>query len=509
MDQRIVSLKKTCATLTILLLVISTAETVLGVARQTGKAARTRLSLEEAGNEQVKKQGLQYRVCLGWIERISSKPFQRFSDDISSAWTARCEISDQLVRDYEEYFVFMKEENINYIAEWGLFGENWPLDLSTGIPPDRVVRIRRILKSAHKSGIQFLVGFGLTHQMRSILAEYPELAHVDAKGRRSKSAICPCKPRAKGLIRRILRSVFDDFGVDGLSLELSRTSSRCRCDYCSSMTDLEHLRVANIDLVRFIRQNWPDKTLLAFVPEKAKPDETLLTYLAELSKLNVVLDARWLPEFNAEYASVPGVEFAMRNFFVSRWITPPWSWDRLRWFTPQTIQEANGIKLAHKMGSSGYTWCSSPIANPGVEITARFRARLCLNPEMDSGECLELVLADIYRPKNVEALKTLATLVREAEKAYPWERLPLVMHTEIFDYLARLDERQLNAYETAITRLREDLRRIIGDLGSKDKAENLLRCLDNVLSDIEDPPSFPEEVQRRFGTIPASGRRRR
>jgi hypothetical protein len=176
---------------------------------------------------------------------------------------------------------------------------------------------------------------------------------------------------------------------------------------------------------------------------------------------------------------------------------------------PQTIQETEGIKLAYKMGSSGYIWCSSPIANPGVEITARFRARICLNPGMDPEECLESVLNDMYKPKNAEALNTLAMLVREAEKAYPWEKLPQVMHTEIFDYLARLDEQQLVAYGTAITKLRDDLHRVIGDLGAKNKADSLLQCLENVLNDIENPPSFPDEVQKRFGTIPASGRRNR
>jgi len=509
MDQGILPLKKPCTTLIIILAVIRPATTALGVAGEIEKATRTRLPAEQTNNEQVGKQELQYRVCLGWIERISSKPFQRFSDDISSGWTARCEITDRLVKDYEDYFAFMKEEHINYIVQWGLFGENWPLDLSTGIPSERAARIHKILKSAHKFGIEFLVGFGSNHQMKNILKKYPELAHVDAKGNRSKSKMCPCKPQAKELIQRTLKSILDEFCVDGLSLELSRTSSRCRCDYCSSMTDLEHLRAANINLVHFVRESWPDKALFIFVPEKTKPDGDLLTYLAELSKSDVVLDARWPPEFNAAYTAIPELRFAMRNFFRCRWITPPWSWDRLRWFMPQTIQETDGIKLAHKMGSKGYIWCSSPIANPGVEITARFRARLCLNPGTDPRECLESVLTDMYKPKTVEALSTLAGLVREAEKAYPWEKLPLVMHTEIFDYLARLDEKQLEAYETAITRVRDDLRKVIGDLGAKNKADRLLQCLENVLNDTENPPSFPKEVRRRFGTIPASGRRRR
>jgi hypothetical protein len=508
MDQQKLSLKKTCITSVILLLIISATRIVLGAARQIEEAAQARLSTEEMKDEQVAEQELQYRVCLGWVERISSKPFQRFSDDTNSGWTARCQIDDQLVADYEDYFAFMKAEHINYMVQRGLFGEAWPLDFTTGVPAQRAARIRRILKSAHKFGIRFLVGFGPNYQMGNILEKYPELGHVDAKGNRSRRGICPCKPQAQRFMQRTMKSMFDEFGVDGLALELSRTSSRCRCDYCSSMTDLQHLRMANIDLVRFVRENWPDKTLFVFVPEKTKPEEHLLTYLAELSKLNVVLDARWSPQFNAAYTSIQEVEFAMRNFFACHWITPPWSWDRLRWFMPQTIQETKGIKLARKMGASGYIWCSSPIANPGVEITSRFRARLCLNPGADPDECLKSVLKDMYEPKDIGSLNTLATVVRRAEEAYPWERLPLVMHTEIFDYLARLDEKQIRAYEATITEARDDLRKVMGDLGAKNNADRLLQCLENVLRDTRNPPSFPKEVQRRFGTIPAKGRRR-
>ena len=100
-------------------------------------------------------------------------------------------------------------------------------------------------------------------------------------------------------------------------------------------------------------------------------------------------------------------------------------------------------------------------------------------------------------------MATLVKVVEGAEKAYPWEMLSIVVHAESFDYLARLDEEQLLTYGRSIEKLRDNLAEVTNEMGNKEKAAKLLTCLDNVLKDVANPPTYPEEVQRRRGTIPA------
>ena len=189
--------------------------------------------------------------------------------------------------------------------------------------------------------------------------------------------------------------------------------------------------------------------------------------------------------------------FATRNYIHSRWITPPWSYDRLRWFLPQTIQEGKSIQSAYTMGAKGYTWCSGPIANPGEMITTCFRGKLLSNPGMDPQNCLMLILRDLYKPRSEKALTALVNGVEGVEKSYAWDMLPKVLHAEMFDYLRRLDHKQRADFGKSVQQFHDVVERIREEYEEQEQIERLLICLKNVLKDVENPPPIPEEILLR------------
>lgn len=445
----------------------------------------------------------QYRICLGWIQRISSQPFQRFSDDLKSKWTARCDITNQLVHDYQNYFLLMKQENINYMVQWGLFGENWPTNFVQDILPERKAKIKLILKSAHQNNVKFLSGFGIAYQMRKIVSANPHLAQVTKQGKHNQNALCLNRPESQKIIRTLFRELFDSYHIDGLSLELGE---RCHCSYCRKLPPMEYLRQSNLYLISWIKQNWPQSTIMVYVSKNSDcPENIYSQYLKELASMCDILDLGVTPTDISSLSSISNLRWSARNFIHAHWIVPPWSWNRLRWFLPQTIQETESIRKAHQLGAIGYTWCSGPINNPGENITTRFRGRFSQNPHQDPQQCLKTVLQDIYQPQTERALDVLTEVVLGAEKAYPWELLPNVLHTEIYDYLGRLDEKQRLAYCKAIQALRDDLAIVYVDCRSQKQVEELLQCLENVLTDVKSPPEIPEEIRLRpsiWKTIP-------
>ena len=445
-----------------------------------------------------------YRIALGWVERISSVPFQRFSQNLDSKWTARCEISNRLVQDYGEYFGFMRETQLNCMVLWGLFGENWP-DPKKGIPPERAKKIRTILDYAHDCRVKLLLGFSPQYGMTNIINESPEMALVSAKGEKSRTSICPSKPESERWVKNLLTYFLSDFDIDGFSLE---PIGRCHCDDCREVSDMDYYRLGYPRTISSVRDNFPGKTFLSYFPEIPFADKENSGYLKETNELSNALDVgcRTSPEVLESYDTVD-LKVALRNYASgATWITPPWSWDRLRWFLPQTVQEMKSIKEAYKLGAVGYTWSCAPLANPGVEITTRFRASLLLNPAQDGRECLEEVLRGVYEPKTERALTALVATFQEAERAYPWNALPKILHAESFSYLSRLSKEELTAYGKTIKNLLDALRRAEEEIGAREKAEDLLTCLGKVMKDIESPPAYPREVQLRLGTISARGR---
>ena len=431
---------------------------------------------------------LRYRVVCAWVERISSAPFSRFSDDPDSRWTARCRLEDPLVEDYKNYFGAMKSAGFNHMVVWGLFGENWPVDPAQGIPLERADRVRRILRYAHQYDVCILVGFSVGYQVRSLLTARPELALGAGGENPSRTCVDCSRPDSVKWTEETLRYLLDNFDIAGFSLESPWQMYT--------------------KIMRFVRSCWPDKIFMCY----ARPllqDAKLFPQLKDAAELADFFDVDlpWRePDQRAEVLALD-LQIAQRNNTLgSRWVTPPWCWDRLRWFLPQVHAEARSIKEAHTLGANGYYCTAAPLNNPGIEIDLAFRGRLLLDPTRDARGCLETVLTRLYRPRTEAALATLVDVVEKAEAAYPWSALPPTLHTESFDYLNRLSPDELAGYGKTFQQLRDMLDKVKREFDAEDKVQRLLECLENVLRDVADPPGYPDEVRLRMGTVGAAQR---
>src|SRR4030042_890885 len=175
---------------------------------------------------------MEIRISLGWLERISTIPYERFPKDKRFGWNARCNLSDSLVEDYKHYFQFMQETKQNHIILYGLFGENWPRDIKKGIQQSRKEKIRKIIKYAHEKKIKLLLGFGInSYGLKEIVQDNTELSAINENGKKIMNVLCSSNTESLEWMKSILRYVISNYDIDGVELQ-SADQGRCMCKKC-------------------------------------------------------------------------------------------------------------------------------------------------------------------------------------------------------------------------------------------------------------------------------------
>jgi len=159
-------------------------------------------------------------------------------------------------------------------------------------------------------------------------------------------------------------------------------------------------------------------------------------------------------------------------------VTPPQTWERLRWFLPHIRYNGSAVQSLHADGGRAAEIFAGPLRNPGTEVSLKALGALLRDPQRSLSDVTEQAVDDVYGPKTLAACGELAGLIREAEAAYfdhvntKRNYTPMLEHLfNVFPgkpiYLTNGDPAALEGYEKTMEQikgkleaLRRDVRRV-------------------------------------------------
>src|SRR4030043_466143 len=144
---------------------------------------------------------MEIRISLGWLERISTIPYERFPKE----------------------------------------------------------KIRKIIKYAHEKKIKLLLGFGInSYGLKEIVQDNTELSAMNENGKKIMNVLCYSNPESLEWMKSILRYVISNYDIDGVELQ-SADQGRCMCKKCREKSNSEYHGKLNIEISDYIRSNWKDR----------------------------------------------------------------------------------------------------------------------------------------------------------------------------------------------------------------------------------------------------------
>ena len=423
---------------------------------------------------------------LGWV---SSQPDQAYYPS---------DITDQLVRDWKDYAVYMKETGFVSISPWGFFGNTLPYPLgvdskSAGtdvirLPSEKLNQARRIIRNCQANDIAFYYGMCLYFAYwGDFLSQQPP----EAASPHNKSVICPLYPGdpAQGtpggieLMKQAIDFVVQVLPLDGITLE-SYHNGRCVCDSCVKRfpeTDrgtAEFHRYANFPIFEHVRRKYP-KLKLLFDPEGPLAvihrieNLDILTETIKRVDYFVWCSATHSPQVMRKLAaSAPKTRLMLRQ---EPWQSVPPRGPRDGWFFPNLVNPLGKMihQRAKEIDWAGVAGCGNCKDNPGENVNLRFLAQMQMDPSRDPEAVAREILQKIYAPKNKEVLDQLYVVFSEPEvefrKHWPTWFLHVDFMPKGYKFTVGQTVDMINSYQSALARLRA----IKSQLGNQEEAGRL------------------------------------
>jgi hypothetical protein len=418
-------------------------------------------------------------------------------------------LDDQTVEDIIGCLELQSQAGFNEFDVFGLLvSHSWPLDIVSAVDEDRRRKVNQILKAAHEREVKVLYGLGVySWGFDQIIENCPE-----ARGT-NPHAMCGSKEESWPWMKKVVDFILNEFEVDGFHLE-SSDQGRCKCNLCEKQSDVEYHCGLNQRTAEYVRSQWPDKVLMmnmcGYIPWGKRVPAEDVKHLLELGKhLDFLIDPGHRGHFIAENSRRDFVQALPCDFGTSAgtWVYPPQRWDRLRWFLPYMMRTGKHIKQLYEDGGRAIEYYMGPTLNPGVEVNIAFGGKLLSNVGREIDEVLTEVIETLYQPKSVSTCDKLVEVFQRAESAYfdQWsdERIveahkcpaPGELHlTSLFgtspgpaSYLTEpfLDSRGRVAYKRELLSILEDISKIEGSVGVKDRVERIKMCIRNAINDID------------------------
>lgn len=403
---------------------------------------------------------------VGWV---ASRPGQ-------SPYPA--EISEELLRDWQHYFPYMREAGFNEVGIFCFLTYNLPVPLGVGtkgigahandirITQDQVRRCREMIRAAHASGVKLYYGLGLySWNVSDIRDAYPEMS---PGGR----VLCGMYPgdQARGIpaSQQLMKDAVDFIvrelpELDGWWLT-SGDHGRCTCPGCNRRFgpgvrgNVEYFLATDIPIIRHIREKYPRMTI-AYCTEvmnegiEEPGNFDILRQLAGACDLYLWGNLQKEPDATVrrlvEACPRTGVYFYQRPWQS----TPPTTQERDGWFMPNAVNPLG--RDMHRRRAvipwAGLMACTLPKDNPADELSMRFMTRMMDEPDRDPTTVYRELLQAWYAPRTQGALDELLLVFTEAEDAFRQRWPSWFMHIDMVPTrLGTLDPRQAWTPETAV-----------------------------------------------------------
>lgn len=444
-----------------------------------------------------RRNGLDYRLLLGWINDNCSRPLA------GKRWPI-VDVDERTVSEYRTFLRTARECGYNGITLWGLYASHaWPVPLKSVLAPERRRIIDRILNEADRQGIKVLYGLGVySWGFEEIIKHDPST--VRNEGRMAWGsfvpdngvAMCYRSESARQWMRDIVDLCVKEVGTHGFGFQ-SGDLGRCYCRECRELSDTEyHSHIIN-ETAEYVKRTYPGQTLgmSAWGVDLGGGADGLKERTSQLDFLTDVTDQS-VRKGHAYRRSLTSKLRCAIGSLGGAVIVPPQRWARDRWFLPHADMTAKSIKSLHEDGGRAFEFFMGPLNNPQFNIMTRYVGRLLGDPAQTCQEAISNVVEDLCSPTISGTTTDIVRWLLDVERAY-MTRVGNVSSGE-FDfeplkgetagepiYLTRLSREALAGYANDLERLAKRLPTLASACRHPAELQSISRCLANVLADTQ------------------------
>lgn len=465
--------------------VLKSAGAVITAAACGGPASETGERLEDSLSPVPV---LNHRSYLGWITDLATEP------DPTAAWPSM-RLDEKLLKDYQESFALLNSLGFKSMSVWGLYvSRAWPVDIESSVTPERGKLVERLIDAGHQQGIKIYSGLGIySWGFDEIIRANPGVSKDNA------NAMCASEPESWKWMQKVLDFVFQRFPIDGVSMQ-SADQGRCSCSQCSEYSDAEYHALVNIRTAEYIRSQYPDKLVAVNSWGMRFEDEATLPSLIKMSEhLDYLIDVHdtsrkkdlgyrktIIDSLHCDFGTLGGPQ-----------VEPPQHWRRDRWFLPTLRRVGDHLQELAGEGGRAVEYFFHILANPSCELSTWLAGKVMAEPETPWEVHLASTVEELYQVSQPDLRDDLVQLFLDSEDCYFRHLPPRLSGTISMEPLVtdnpgppiyvtrRLNEEQRNSYHEDLLEIHSRAKRLAGEVPAKGRMELVIRCIGNVIEDIE------------------------
>lgn len=368
----------------------------------------------------AKMMRIDHRILTSWVQDVSRKP----------AMGRRWPITDfdlSLLEDYCLLIDFAREYGYTGIVAWGLFvGHDWPVELDNCLTGEKHALLKQLFEYADKRGITLYVGLGVySWGFEKIIRENPVLSqgeYVKSWGQMTKNrgdVMCYHQPEARVWMRKIIDYIVDT--VDAPAFQLQPfDKGRCMCVKCRMMSDAEYFSALMYETADYIKSRWPSKTVgvsgwgmhynsfddIHHVRRMAEKVDYISDVTNSCRDMGQAFRQKFIREIPCAFGDSAGGS-----------VTPPQTWEKLRWFFPHIGYNADSIRSSAADGARVIEVFAAPLKNPSSRFSLAALGEILIDPNITNFAAAQNAAKAIYDVSDEDA-KAIAQVMLETEESY-------------------------------------------------------------------------------------------
>lgn len=447
---------------------------------------------------------IEQRILTSWIQDISSKPA------MGRRWPVT-DFDESLLEDYCSFIDFAREWGYNGIVAWGLFvGHDWPVEIEKCLTPERRNLVKKLFEYAKKRGVALYTGLGVySWGFENIIRANPSLSqgeYVKSWGRMTKNhgdVMCYHQDEARAWMRRIIDYIV--YEVDSPAFQLQPfDKGRCMCEKCAKMNDAEYFSALIYETADYIKTKWPDKLVgvsgwgmrydsfddIPYVKKMAQRVDYISDVTNSCRDQGSDFRKAFIKEIPCAFGDSAGGS-----------VTPPQTWEKLRWFFPHIRYNADSIRFSAEDGARAIEVFGEPIKNPSCRVTLVALSEIMKDPSVTNEQAAKTASKAVYGLSDDQAEKMGSVLLSIEESYFQnispnhqgdvlFERLDAVYPSPPI-YLLKANNDALSVYRKDLVTAKTEIEAIRLQAADENSPMNTqafadsLYAIENVLNEID------------------------
>jgi hypothetical protein len=325
-----------------------------------------------------------------------------------------------------------------------------------------------------------------------IIKKYPEV-----KCPCNEEVLDPANPKSWEWQKKVLDYLTDNFDFDGFSMQ-SADRGRCTCAEYKNMSSLEYHSILNQKVVDYIRSK--NKSYIIGIsgwgmnfgnPSDLKSIVKMtrnVDYLVDVEETALKGGEAYRQKLIKAIAPCSYGSTATPN------IEPIQALPRDQYFVPIIKRTCQRLKDLYNEGGKACETYVRTRGNIGDEVSVEVIASILNDPNKDTETALNETLKKVFEPSDTKALQELAVIFNKAEDAFFMNAtgdmgvillMPRNNTTPSSRYLKDMSASSRARYQIEMKGIYYRIIRIKDKIKNQEKYQVLLKCLGNVLREID------------------------